>query len=76
MQAVANRNLADIPGPCQKVDFEEEEIKLSVPAEGVPVGFGGSVFPLTHPGVCCSLQGYCTPCLSVMVCEPFLDPKR
>ena len=33
------------------MDFEEDEIKLNVPPEGATVGTGGSVFPLTHPGV-------------------------
>ena len=40
-----------VAGPHQQVVFAESEIRMDIPADGVPVGEGGSIIPLTHPGV-------------------------
>ena len=51
LQTVATKYSGSIPGPSQEVKFAKSEIKLSIPRDGVPVGNGGSIRPLAHPGV-------------------------
>ena len=39
------------PGPHQKVEFENKEISMDIPREGITVRNGWHLLPLTHPGV-------------------------
>ena len=50
-QAAAGKLPGAMAGPDQEVEFDENEIKMDIPLEGVPVGFGGNICPLTHPRV-------------------------
>ena len=38
-------------GPNQEVIFEEEQITLNIPKEGIVLGSGWTIIPHAHPGV-------------------------
>ena len=56
-------------GPDQEVMFEEEQITLDIPEEGIVLESGWTITPHTYPGVssCCTNMTKCV--LTTKDCE-------
>lgn len=53
LQAIDTKYTKDAAtgGPDQEVVFEEEQITLNIPKEGIVLGSGWTITPHAHPGV-------------------------
>ena len=55
---------AAIPGPIQMVKFEDDQITLDIPEEGIVLENGWTITPHTYPGVSLHYTTInCPPCI-------------